>query len=100
MEHTATIPQESPSTHVRRRQSFVTIHVTGFSPVIPFCRDVTGQRMKLGCIENLNHQDCVLFIDGTEMRYNLHKNERLLCILAEDDARRLTEAARDEEAEE
>lgn len=85
MEHTTTISHGSMAAPVRQRQPFVTIHVNDFSPVIPFCQDVTGLRMKLGCIENVNNQDCVLFIEGTEMRYNLHENERLLCILSEDD---------------
>lgn len=86
MESTATIPQESLASPAIHRHPFVTIHVSGFSPVIPFCRDVTGRRMKLGCIENISNQDCVLFIDGTELRYNLRRNERIMCILSEDDA--------------
>ena len=81
MEHSIDIPVPA-----EKGRAYTAIHVDEFSPVIPFCRDVTGQRMKLGCIENFSNLDCVLFIVGTQLRYHLHENERLLCILSEDDA--------------
>ena len=86
MEYLSVRYQEPCPVSAEKRRAYTTIHVDKFSPWIPFCRDVTGKRMKLGCIENVSNQDCVLFIEGTEMRYNLHENERLLCILSEDDA--------------
>lgn len=85
MDHTSTIPHEYLPAPIRHRHPFETIHVSGFSPAIPFCRDLTGKRMKLGCLENVDNQDCILFVEGTEIRYNLHKNERFVCLLSTDD---------------
>lgn len=84
MEHTSDISQKTLCVSAQNGRAYTTIHVDGFSPVIPFASNV--KHMKMGCIENVSNQDCVLFIEDTEMRYNLHKNERLLCILSEDDA--------------
>ena len=69
---------------VTGKYSYSTISVDEFSPVIPFCCDVTGKHMKLGSIENVSDHSCVLFIEGTEMRYHLFKNDCLLCVLTED----------------
>lgn len=60
------------------------IPVDEFSPVVPFCQDVSEKTMKLGHIENINGHDCVVFLNGTVLRDNLRANDLLLCVLSED----------------
>lgn len=77
-------PKRSHCSSAKWKKLHSIIAVDEFSPVIPFCSDVTGKHMKLGGIENVSDHSCVLFIEGTEMRYHLFRNDILLCVLTED----------------